>query len=90
MSNKDIWDASTDGDLDRVKYLVEVERVDVNSPHPGIWVINYNIFFIVFYLFYYFRLELQLYILLVILGLILLLSIFSIKEQILTFLEMYL
>lgn len=31
MSNLNIWDASFNGDFDRIKYLIEVERVDIES-----------------------------------------------------------
>lgn len=31
MSNENIWDAATQGDLERVRHLIEVEKVDVNS-----------------------------------------------------------
>lgn len=31
MSKQNVWEASRAGDLDRVTYLIEVERVDINS-----------------------------------------------------------
>lgn len=31
MSNENIWDAARQGNLERVRHLVEVEKVDVNS-----------------------------------------------------------
>ena len=31
MSEKDLWDASRDGDLNRVRYLIEIEKVDIDS-----------------------------------------------------------
>lgn len=31
MTQKNIFTASTEGNLNRVKYLIEVERINVNS-----------------------------------------------------------
>lgn len=40
MSNRNIWEASSNGDLDRVKYLIEVERIGVDIQNNNDDVIN--------------------------------------------------
>lgn len=40
MSNEDIFEASRDGNLERVKYLVEIEKVNIN--YSQVWVIKYD------------------------------------------------
>lgn len=52
MTEQTIWKASEVGNLDRVKHLIEVENVDINSKNN---VIKYLIYF--FILFIYFRLD---------------------------------
>lgn len=36
MSNQNIWKASSAGNLDHVKHLVEVEKVNIESRNPDV------------------------------------------------------
>lgn len=47
MSDKNIFQASKSGDINRIKFLVEKQNIDVNSKDPN-YVRKY------FHLFYYF------------------------------------
>lgn len=41
MSNENIWNAANRGNLDRIKYLIEIERIDVNIKDIGQgWVLK--------------------------------------------------
>ena len=48
MGDRNIWEASKFGDLQRVKRLIEVDKVDINIQNPG--VRNYSFSFLIFFL----------------------------------------
>ena len=54
MAEKDIWEATKEGDLNRVKHLIEIQGINVDSKDKkGEFVINYSSIISLNLLFYF-------------------------------------
>lgn len=51
MTELSIYQATERGDLNRVKYLIEIEKVDINKKDTGRYVI---LFYLIFYFIFIF------------------------------------
>lgn len=53
MLNLHLWDASNAGNLDRVKHLIEIEGMNVDSKNIGV-ITQSTILFLLFLIYFYF------------------------------------